>query len=603
MIALDGGAFAAWIAGQEADAGDGPRGGGRRVSVVGHRCRALPPDPSLDAIVGSVTAVAAPAPGAGRGGGGRGRGRGRGRGGRGGTPAPPPSSLDADGVPTPAFRPIEPASLAAAKLRRQPPSPRGGVSSWRLASPGHAAHRATAAAEDAYVRFVPPPNDWYGVLEYDLDDDDEAWLAGVGGSGGGGRGGGRGRGRGRGAPPTRGRASAADAGVAEASLEACVDAFEKGLHAAARAPAAAAAPPPPPPPGATGDGPPPPPLPVPPPPTSTLPRALAGPAARRAAAALCGADPAAARAALAALYSEARALADAPSSVREAAAAACYGYWASKRISARRPLLQRLWYEAPWHALLAGGGAGASGSDSDGDVPFQGHDRVGAALRAPRVVPAEAVHRLHLIRSDLEAVRTLCDRVRRREKLRRIEAAAWRSAWGARAAAHGGRVPAPPAPVRLGMMVNGNGGVSGGGAAKAGGNGRGGGKAGSNGSRSVSRGPPAQKGGGKLPPLAKAAPRPPPCARGPPQVKAPPAAGAPSSAAATPTSRALSLDRIKALFSFGRGGGGGGGGTAPPPLPSPPRPRGPGGGDGVGCSKCRFSAAGCRACGGARKRR
>ena len=79
-------------------------------------------------------------------------------------------------------------------------------------------------------------------------------------------------------------------------------------------------------------------------------------------------------------------------------------YWAGKRASANRPLLQRLWFEKPWVRRAAKGGKQGSpkgGSDSEGDdsggdsgsegVPFMGRDTPRGHGGRVRHLPAKDV--------------------------------------------------------------------------------------------------------------------------------------------------------------------------------------------------------------------
>ena len=105
-----------------------------------------------------------------------------------------------------------------------------------------------------------------------------------------------------------------------------------------------------------------------------------------------------------------------------------YNYWKAKHQRAGRPLIQRLWYEPPWHlsskraVRLPGGG----GDDEDIDSlagPFRAHDSPDAlaGIRRRKMEPAEVKSRFEGIRRDLETLRTLADQTRRRERLKRRE--------------------------------------------------------------------------------------------------------------------------------------------------------------------------------------
>eukprot|EP00887_Chlorella_sp_A99_P008161 scaffold12.g8161.t1 len=132
---------------------------------------------------------------------------------------------------------------------------------------------------------------------------------------------------------------------------------------------------------------------------------------------------------------------------------AVYEYWKAKHQREGRPLIQRLWYEPPWHQRKAA--ALADGAD-DGDGPFAALDSPN--IRKRRLEPDEVQNRFAEIRRDLELVRTLADQLRRREKLKRRELQLHREEWAARlqalregnealAGIQGGRLRRPPAPL------------------------------------------------------------------------------------------------------------------------------------------------------------
>jgi len=133
-----------------------------------------------------------------------------------------------------------------------------------------------------------------------------------------------------------------------------------------------------------------------------------------------------------------------------------YGYWKAKHERAGRPLIQRLWYEPPWHlrkaaAMLDGrvggggggedgkkGGVGGSGGGGGGggfdDGPFRAHDSPDAlaGIRKRRMEPGEVRARFEAIRRDLESARTLMDQIRKREKLKRRELGVFAEEWESR---------------------------------------------------------------------------------------------------------------------------------------------------------------------------
>lgn len=111
---------------------------------------------------------------------------------------------------------------------------------------------------------------------------------------------------------------------------------------------------------------------------------------------------------------------------------AVYGYWKEKHRRAGRPLIPRLWYEPPWDRKAAARRLAAAGEDGDG--VFAGHDSplALAGIRKRRMEASEVRSRFESIRRDLEAARTLADQVRKREKLKRREAQLLKEEWAAR---------------------------------------------------------------------------------------------------------------------------------------------------------------------------
>lgn len=126
---------------------------------------------------------------------------------------------------------------------------------------------------------------------------------------------------------------------------------------------------------------------------------------------------------------------------REAVIKDVYTYWKGKHEKAGRPLIQRLWYEPPWHRKKgpsSGAGPGSDGGDGDGggagDIVFAGHESplALAGIRKRRMSADEVRSRFEAIRRDLEQARTLADRVRKREKLKKREAQLLREEWASR---------------------------------------------------------------------------------------------------------------------------------------------------------------------------
>ena len=110
---------------------------------------------------------------------------------------------------------------------------------------------------------------------------------------------------------------------------------------------------------------------------------------------------------------------------------AVYLYWKEKHRRAGRPLIPRLWYEPPWDRKAAARRLAAAGED---DGVFAGHDSplALAGIRKRRMDAVEVRSRFESIRRDLESARTLADQVRKREKLKRREAQLLKEEWAAR---------------------------------------------------------------------------------------------------------------------------------------------------------------------------
>lgn len=112
-----------------------------------------------------------------------------------------------------------------------------------------------------------------------------------------------------------------------------------------------------------------------------------------------------------------------------------YKYWVVKHRKAGRPLIPRLWYEPPWDKKAAARRLASAGAEEDGgDGVFAGHESplALAGIRKRRMDFMEVRSRFENIRRDLEAARTLADQVRRREKLKRREAQLLKEEWAAR---------------------------------------------------------------------------------------------------------------------------------------------------------------------------
>lgn len=70
-------------------------------------------------------------------------------------------------------------------------------------------------------------------------------------------------------------------------------------------------------------------------------------------------------------------------------------YWRAKRLRAGKPLLQRLWFEAPWRSKPAEDG---SDDEEGSSAPFMGCDDVKAFPRGRQLDPEEVEVKLRSIR-------------------------------------------------------------------------------------------------------------------------------------------------------------------------------------------------------------
>ena len=82
---------------------------------------------------------------------------------------------------------------------------------------------------------------------------------------------------------------------------------------------------------------------------------------------------------------------------------AVYAHWCKKRLTAKRPLLQRLWFEQPWVRMRdASKEAWPGANDKSGaeaDLPFMGQDSPFKPTTRPRKINAEeALYKLESIR-------------------------------------------------------------------------------------------------------------------------------------------------------------------------------------------------------------
>ena len=107
-----------------------------------------------------------------------------------------------------------------------------------------------------------------------------------------------------------------------------------------------------------------------------------------------------------------------------------YNYWKKKHQKSGLPLIQRLWYEPPWHRK-------ASDQDLDGgddETVFSGFDLHPslARIRKRKMNDDEVQLRFDCLRRDFEQVRTIADLIRRREKLKLQETSVLKQEWASR---------------------------------------------------------------------------------------------------------------------------------------------------------------------------
>ncbi|MEW5311496.1 MAG: hypothetical protein WDW38_003206 [Sanguina aurantia] len=117
-----------------------------------------------------------------------------------------------------------------------------------------------------------------------------------------------------------------------------------------------------------------------------------------------------------------RALAVSKLAQHDAAAVSCvYDRWLQLRRVSQGPLLQHLWFLQPWKAVaFADKSAGHEGEL--GDMPFvelEKQEGRGGWNRVLAMTSEEALEVLLDVRGELEALRTLTDQVRRRERLKK----------------------------------------------------------------------------------------------------------------------------------------------------------------------------------------
>lgn len=108
-----------------------------------------------------------------------------------------------------------------------------------------------------------------------------------------------------------------------------------------------------------------------------------------------------------------------------------YNYWKKKHQKSGLPLIQRLWYEPPWHRKASD--EDLDGGDEDTAV-FSGFDLHPslARIRKRKMNHDEVQLRFDCLRRDFEQVRTIADLIRRREKLKLQETSILKQEWASR---------------------------------------------------------------------------------------------------------------------------------------------------------------------------
>ena len=108
-----------------------------------------------------------------------------------------------------------------------------------------------------------------------------------------------------------------------------------------------------------------------------------------------------------------------------------YNYWKKKHQKSGLPLIQRLWYEPPWHRKASD--EEMDGGDDDTTV-FSGFDLHPslARIRKRKMNHDEVQLRFDCLRRDFEQVRTIADLIRRREKLKLQETSILKQEWASR---------------------------------------------------------------------------------------------------------------------------------------------------------------------------
>lgn len=107
-----------------------------------------------------------------------------------------------------------------------------------------------------------------------------------------------------------------------------------------------------------------------------------------------------------------------------------YYYWKKKHQKSGRPLIQRLWYEPPWHRKATD----TTTKTAENEDVFAGYDVPStlSRIRKRKMNDTEVQSRFDCMRRDLEMVRTIADLVRRREKLKKQETVLLKAEWASR---------------------------------------------------------------------------------------------------------------------------------------------------------------------------
>ena len=143
-----------------------------------------------------------------------------------------------------------------------------------------------------------------------------------------------------------------------------------------------------------------------------------------------------------------------------------YNYWKKKHQKSGLPLIQRLWYEPPWHRKASDEDLDGGDDRNDDSMVFSGFDLHPslARIRKRKMNHDEVQLRFDCLRRDFEQVRTIADLIRRREKLKLQETSILKQEWASRmmdvrraaraaaAAGHAGSLTFPRPP-KLASMI------------------------------------------------------------------------------------------------------------------------------------------------------